>query len=130
MKQIDEKILSELKSLTHEGKELVQAYIEGLKAVSASNLHATANSDSVAEDAGKYQTSESFMALYKSLPFKLQRNLMNYLKELKAQAEQEENKPRQDSKSKFKPGFGGAKGLFILKEGWDDPLDEEFKDYI
>lgn len=29
-----------------------------------------------------------------------------------------------------RPRYGSAKGMFILKPGWDDPLDEEFKDYI
>ena len=28
------------------------------------------------------------------------------------------------------PKFGSAKGMFILKPGWDDPLEEEFKDYM
>ena len=33
-------------------------------------------------------------------------------------------------KEKTGPKFGSAKGMFILKPGWDDPLDEEFKEYM
>jgi len=35
-----------------------------------------------------------------------------------------------DNIEKPKPKFGSGKGFFILKEGWDDPLDEEFKEYM
>jgi len=31
---------------------------------------------------------------------------------------------------KPKPKFVSGKGFFILKPGWDDPLIEEFKDYM
>jgi hypothetical protein len=43
---------------------------------------------------------------------------------LPKKAEQPENE-----EPKFKAGFGGAKGMFVMADDFDEPL-EDFKDYM
>lgn len=133
MEAIDQKIVKELKTLSQPTKVKVLAFIRDLKAGQYSAYSSEKNKDSVSERAEEYISIDQFIAGIKSLPKKLQQDLLNYLNKLQTKVENEggsdkatDDKPQQ----KFKSGFGGAKGFFILKEGWDEPLDELFKDYM
>lgn len=133
MKAIDDKILGELKTLPQNQKEQVLTFIEGLKAGSATKPQSTQAPDSVSEDAPEYITPENIIIQFKSLPSKFQHDFIQYLKKLKVKAAHEQagaqpGKPQ----SKFKPGFGGAKGLF--KKLPDDLAEysaaEDFEEYL
>jgi hypothetical protein len=62
--------------------------------------------------------------LLKQLPRPLKLKALNYLKSLSQQKPQES-----EAQKEFNAGFGGAKGLFVLKKDWDDNLSDEFTDY-
>ncbi len=64
------------------------------------------------------------------LPEHLKQQVLDYVefllsRETKAQ---KEAKPSTE-KSHFKPGFGGAKGMFVISPDFDEPL-EDFKEYM
>lgn len=65
--------------------------------------------------------------LLKQLPRPLKLEALNYLNGLKQKRQQQVN--TKNEKSEFKAGFGGGKGLFVLKEDWDSHLSDEFADY-
>ena len=138
MDAIDQKIIKELETLPVAVKHKVLAFIKGLKATKAPNHAPTEDIDetSVSENPEEYFTISEFISSVQGLPAELQSELLKYLETLKAKARkitgETDHKPQNTKKKpfKFKPGFGGAKGFFILKEGWDEPLDELFKDYM
>lgn len=137
MEAIDKKILKELQSLPEELKLEILQFIKGSKETTPDAgkdypLHNQGQMEvSLSENFEEYVT-DSFISSIKSLPRRFQKDLMTYLNKLKAEAAQEGKDSRKGTKSHsdFRPGFGGAKGFFILKDGWDDPLIEEFKDYM
>lgn len=56
-----------------------------------------------------------------SLPENLRVELMDFLDSLKRKTKKEDNQK--------KPKFGSGKGVFRMKKGFDEPLDD-FKDYM
>lgn len=64
------------------------------------------------------------------LPDHLQQQVLDYIEFLLSR-EVKEAQPQDsdDNKTKFKPGFGGAKGMITLTPDWDEPL-EDFKEYM
>ncbi len=64
-----------------------------------------------------------------SLPEEMKSEVIDFIDFLLTKVKKE--KPVTESnKEKPTPKFGSGKGFFILKDGWDDPLDEEFKEYM
>ncbi len=63
------------------------------------------------------------------LPEHLKRQVIDYVEFLLSRQTMGANfKPPTNTKQKFEPGFGGAKGMIKLKPGWDEPL-EDFQEY-
>ncbi len=76
-----------------------------------------------------------FVSQFQSLSVEMQTRVLEFMKKLKnmkskSAQSSEKLENQEEKKIEIKAGFGGAKGLFILNEGWDDPLTEEFKDYM
>lgn len=64
------------------------------------------------------------------LPEHLKQQVLDYIefllsREPKGQPTQQPETPN----PKFKPGFGGAKGMFVMSADFDEPL-EDFKEYM
>ena len=57
-----------------------------------------------------------------SLPENLRREVADFIDFLMS-------KKKQGGDKKPKPKFGSARGMFIIKPGFDEPLDD-FKDYM
>lgn len=133
MEAIDQKILKELDSLSAESKLRVLQFIQSL---SESKEYASKGSDesgsSVSENTEEYMTPDKLVKRVKNLPKDLQAELWTFLDKLTIPASEASSSKKNQKKDhpKFKPGFGGAKGLFVLKEGWDEPLTDLFKDYM
>jgi len=73
------------------------------------------------------------IALYSKielLPEHLKKQVMDYIEFLLTR-EANGHQPKQPkaSSSKVKPGFGGAKGMFVMSPDFDEPL-EDFKEYM
>lgn len=133
MNAIDQEILNALQGLSKADKEQVLAFIQALKPASSPDSDLVEKAKAVSEDTGEYYTPAKLISHFKSLPQKLQRDLIHYLNQLKAQADKEKTDPgKKKPHPKFKPGFGGAKGLF---KKLPDDLDqysaaEDFEDYL
>ncbi len=56
-----------------------------------------------------------------SLPENLKSEVVDFIDFLTAKTEKKQQK--------VKPVFGSAKGMFVIKPGFDEPL-EDFKDYM
>lgn len=153
MEAIDDKIILALQDLPHGSKEKILGYIQKLKSQSvegplqghpkltskpgyggAKDLLKYIPDDldkiSVSEDFEEYLTTGNLVSTIQNLPQELQTELWQHLEKLKAKAEKAVGDKKPPKKFVPKPGFGGGKGFFVLKEGWDDPLTEEFKDYM
>ena len=65
-------------------------------------------------------TDQQFFQLYKRLPVEKKIEVVAYVQKLSAAPETEPEK---------RPKFGSAKGLFTIKPGYDDAL-EDFKEYM
>lgn len=65
-------------------------------------------------------TDQQFFQLYKRLPVEKKKAVVAYVEKLSVPSETEPVK---------RPKFGSAKGLFTVKPGFDDPL-EDFKEYM
>ena len=65
-------------------------------------------------------TDQQFFQLYKNLPVEKKKEVVAYVEKLSAPPKTEPEK---------RPKFGSAKGLFTIKPGFDDPL-EDFKEYM
>jgi len=130
MEAIDLKLIEAVKSLPESLKHQVLDYIQNLNK-SAQDIP---DKNTVSEDFEEYLSRDQFISKIQSLPHHLQAELWQYLEKLKVKAQKitEKENAKKEDKKKFVPkaGFGGGKGFFILKEGWDDPLTEEFKDYM
>ena len=64
-----------------------------------------------------------------SLPEDMKSEVADFIDFLLSKVKQDKQVTKGD-KDKPVPKFGSGKGFFILKDGWDDPLNEEFKDYM
>ena len=64
---------------------------------------------------------QQFFSIYKNLPTETKLQVVAYVEKLVGPAIP--NAPEKKAK------FGSAKGLFTIKPGFDDPL-EDFKDYM
>jgi len=64
---------------------------------------------------------QQFFQLYKRLPVEKKKQVFDYLEKLSA--------PETIQNTEKQPKFGSAKGLFTIKPGFEDPL-EDFKEYI
>ena len=78
----------------------------------------------------------STIALYSKielLPEHLKKQVLDYIEFLLSREAKEQavlpSKPSKTPKTKFKPGFGGAKGMFVMLPDFDEPL-EDFKEYM
>ncbi len=75
----------------------------------------------------------SALALYSKielLPEHLKQQVLDYIEFLlsrEGKAKGQQKQPTETPGPKFKPGFGGAKGLIKLSPDWDEPL-EDFKE--
>jgi len=61
------------------------------------------------------------------LPEHLKQQVLDYIEFLLSREPQEP--PLPEEAPKFKPGFGGAKGMITMSPDFDEPL-EDFKEYM
>lgn len=77
----------------------------------------------------------SALAVYSKfelLPEHLKQQVLDYIEFLlsrEAKAKEPQKESKETPSHKFKPGFGGAKGMIKLAPDWDEPL-EDFKEYM
>jgi len=65
-------------------------------------------------------TDQQFFQLYKRLPVEKKKEVVAYVEKISAASGTDPEK---------RPKFGSAKGLFTIKPGFDDAL-EDFKEYM
>ncbi|MEO6760594.1 MAG: DUF2281 domain-containing protein [Saprospiraceae bacterium] len=64
------------------------------------------------------------------LPEHLQQQVLDYIEFLLSREGKSDEIPKEETPSpEFKPGFGGAKGMFVMASDFDEPL-EDFKEYM
>lgn len=64
------------------------------------------------------------------LPEHLKQQVLDYIEFLLSREGKGKQPPQQETpRTKFKPGFGGAKGMFVMSSDFDEPL-EDFKEYM
>lgn len=64
------------------------------------------------------------------LPEHLKKQVLDYIEFLLSrEANVHQSKQPKSSSPKFKSGFGGAKGMFVMSPEFDEPL-EDFKEYM
>lgn len=63
---------------------------------------------------------------FESLPDPLKKQVLDYIEFLLSR---EKKAPKVSEQPVIKPGFGGAKGMFVMSPDFDEPL-EDFNDYM
>ena len=63
------------------------------------------------------------------LPDHLKQQVLDYIEFLLSREVKQPKETPPAKEPKFKAGFGGAKGMFVMSPDFDEPL-EDFKDYM